>query len=237
MTKIRGMLWMLGLFSAGAALTAAAQQNRTAANRSDAPPARTVADVPRRSVLNSGAQINHVSIELLGPASASYGVPAAYELIAKNQGTNQVENVRVEAELPTASEFVSANPTAEVEEGTATWVLEKLAAAQERRIKFQLKPIEEGSLECHAMVTCMVLSSLQTTVTRPQLQLSMNGPREVALGQVAVYTLRVSNPGSGMATNVLIRDIVPAGFTHPAGEEIEYEVGNLSPGDSREIKL
>jgi uncharacterized repeat protein (TIGR01451 family) len=35
----------------------------------------------------------------------------------------------------------------------------------------------------------------------------------------------------------MVRDIVPAGFTHPAGEEIEYEVGTLAPGDAREVKL
>jgi uncharacterized repeat protein (TIGR01451 family) len=164
-------------------------------------------------------------------------MPVEYELVVRNQGTEPVENVRVEAELPAASEFVSANPSSEVEEGSATWLLDKLQAGQERRIKFQLKPMEEGSLECHAMVTSTVLSGVQTHVTRPQLQLTMAGPREVALGQTAVFTLRVSNPGSGDATNVLVRDIVPAGFTHPAGEEIEYEVGTLAPGETREVKL
>jgi uncharacterized repeat protein (TIGR01451 family) len=230
----------LGLFVLGTALAAAAQQNRGASSRGEQPAVRQASTEPvRRSPrsASSGQQVNHVSIEIVGPPSASFGEPADFELIVQNQGTNQVENVRVEAELPETSEFVSAVPTADVEEGTATWLLDRLAAGQERRIKLQLKPIEEGTLECHAMVTCMVLSGTQTTVTRPQLQIAMTGPREVAVGQVAVFTLRVSNPGSGDATNVLIRDIVPPGFVHPAGEEIEYEVGTLAPGDSRELKL
>jgi uncharacterized repeat protein (TIGR01451 family) len=236
MTKVKLMLLVLGLGTLGAALTAVGQQNRGGAARNEVT-ARPAADSPRRNAKSSGTQVSHVSVELLGPVTATYGVPADYELVVKNQGANQVENVRVEAELPASSEFIAANPSSDVEEGTATWILDKLPAGQERHIKFQLKPMEEGSLECHAMVTCMVLSGVQTSVTRPQVQLAMNGPREVALGQTAVFTLRVTNPGSGTATNVMVRDIVPTGFTHPAGEEIEYEVGSLAPGDTREVKL
>jgi uncharacterized repeat protein (TIGR01451 family) len=235
-TKVKLTVIVLGLLTLGGALTVAAQQSRSATARADLP-AKPAADNPRRGTKSSDVQVNHVSIELTGPPTASFGVPADFELVVRNDGTNQVENVRVEAELPATCEFVSANPTAEVEEGTATWMLDRLTAGQERRIHFQLKPIEEGSLECHAMVTCMALSGIQTTVTRPQLQLAMTGPREVALGQIAVFTLRVTNPGTGAATNVLIRDVVPEGFTHPAGEEIEYEVGTLAPGESRELRL
>src|SRR5262245_33658064 len=236
MTKVKLMVLVLGLGTLGAALTAVGQQNRGGAARNEVT-ARPAADSPRRNAKSSGTQVSHVSVELLGPVTATYGVPADYELVVKNQGANQVENVRVEAELPASSEFVAATPSSDVEEGTATWILDKLPAGQERRIKFQLKPMEEGSLECHAMVTCVVVSGVNTTVTRPQVQLTMNGPREVALGQTAVFTLRVTNPGSGTATNVMVRDIVPTGFTHPAGEEIEYEVGNLAPGDTREVTL
>jgi uncharacterized repeat protein (TIGR01451 family) len=237
-TQLKLALSVLGVCTLGAAWATAAQQNRGAVARSESPPARSAEEAaPRRTSKNTGAQVNHVSIELAGPASATYGVPADYELTVRNEGTTTVENVRVEAELPTGSEFVSATPTGDVEDGTATWMIDKLAGGQERHIKLQLKPMEEGSLECHAMVTCMVLSSVQTAVTRPQLHISMTGPREVALGQAGIFTLRIANPGSGVATNVMVRDIVPPGFTHPAGEEIEYEVGNLAPGDAREVRL
>jgi uncharacterized repeat protein (TIGR01451 family) len=236
MVKVKLVLTSLGLVTLSVALTAMAQQNRDGAARAELP-AKPASDAARRDESSSGPQVSHVTVELIGPATASFGRPADYELVLKNEGASQVENVRVEAELPAAAEFVAANPPCEVDEGTATWLIDKFPGGQERRVKFQLKPMEEGSLECHAMVTCMMLTGVQTTVTRPQVQLTMTGPREVALGQTAVFTLRVTNPGSGEATNVLVRDIVPAGFVHPAGDEIEYELGTLPSGEVREIKL
>ncbi len=226
----------VGLVTLGVALTALGQQGKVIPSRVDDPSKRT-SEVARRPAKTSAQQVNHVSIEMIAPANASYGTPAEFELVVKNQGTNSVENVRVEAELPAGSEFVSASPEAEVDEGTATWTLDRMEAGREHRLKLQLKPMTEGTLECHAMVTCMAISGVRTNVTRPQLMLSMTGPREVTVGQDAVFTLRVSNPGTGSATNVLVRDVVPAGFTHPAGEEIEYEIGTLAPGETREVKL
>jgi uncharacterized repeat protein (TIGR01451 family) len=229
-------LALLGSIMLGAALTAVGQQNRAGAMRDDGP-SIIPADGGKKFAKKSAQQVNHVSLEIIGPDGASFGVPADYELVVRNEGANQVENVRVEAELPASCEFVSANPTADVDEGTATWVLDRLTAGQERRIKLQLKPVEEGTIECHAMVTCMAISGVQTTVTRPQIEIVMSGPKEITIGQDAVFTLRVSNPGTGAATNVLVRDLVPPGFEHPAGDEIEYEVGTLPPGEAREVKL
>jgi uncharacterized repeat protein (TIGR01451 family) len=193
----------------------------------------------RRGGTRSGVQSANVSVEIVGPASASAGVPAQYELVVRNEGDNAVENVRVEAELPEACEFVSATPEAEIDADTAAWLLERLEPADERRIKMQLRPLGEGMLECHALVTCTALSGVQTVVTRPQLALSMTGPREVVAGEPVEFKLTISNPGTGPATNVLVRDAVPAGLAHEFGneEELEYEVGTLGPGESREVQL
>jgi uncharacterized repeat protein (TIGR01451 family) len=243
---------VLVLFTCGATVTAVAQQlknmpprrneplaSRPAApaNRPAAAPAGNLATPARRPSSSAATQSNHVSLEIVAPANASWGTPVDYELIVRNQGSNAVENVRVEAELPRGMEFIAADPNADVESETATWTFDRLEAGRERAIKMQLKPVREGTLECHAMVTCMAISAVQTTVTRPQLEIAMTGPKEVVLGQPARFVLTISNPGTGAATNVVLRDLVPDGFEHPAGDEIEYEVGTLKPGDTRDVNL
>src|SRR5262245_49446340 len=124
-TKLKRALLLLGFLMCGMVITAAAQQNRTSNSRSDTPPTRPPVEVARKGTKSSASQVSHVSVDLVGPPSASYGVAADYELVVRNEGSNQVENVRVEAELPAASEFVSATPSGDVDEGTATWIIDK----------------------------------------------------------------------------------------------------------------
>ncbi len=57
------------------------------------------------------------------------------------------------------------------------------------------------------------------------------------IGGDATITIRLSNPGTGAANGVVIAEKVPAGLKHPAGGELEFEVGTLKPGQSRQIDL
>jgi len=40
-----------------------------------------------------------------------------------------------------------------------------------------------------------------------------------------------------MATGVVLEERIPPGLQHPAGTDLEYEVGNLKPGESRKLEL
>ena len=95
-TKGKLTLAVLGLISLGVALTAVGQQNRAGAMRGDTPATRA-GDAGRKASKSSAQQVNHVSLEMVGPAGASFGIPADYEIVVKNEGANPVEGVRVEA--------------------------------------------------------------------------------------------------------------------------------------------
>ena len=49
--------------------------------------------------------------------------------------------------------------------------------------------------------------------------------------------MRISNPGTGTATGVVLSEHVPRGLRHKAGSDLEFEVGTLKPGQSRQIEL
>ena len=57
------------------------------------------------------------------------------------------------------------------------------------------------------------------------------------MGDEAALTFTVSNPGSGVATGVLLVEHVPAALKHPGGSDLEYTVGDLKPGESRQLQL
>jgi uncharacterized repeat protein (TIGR01451 family) len=52
-----------------------------------------------------------------------------------------------------------------------------------------------------------------------------------------MLTITISNPGTGVATGVVLEERIPPGLQHPAGSELEYQVGNLKPGESRKLEL
>ena len=47
----------------------------------------------------------------------------------------------------------------------------------------------------------------------------------------------VSNPGTGTSTGVVVVGTLPDGVQHPAGKEVEFDVGRLEPGERRTIDL
>ena len=57
------------------------------------------------------------------------------------------------------------------------------------------------------------------------------------IGEQVTLTITVSNPGTGVATGVVLEERIPPGLQHPAGSELEYEVGDLKPGESRKLEL
>ena len=52
-----------------------------------------------------------------------------------------------------------------------------------------------------------------------------------------VMSIRISNPGTGAATGVVLYNAVPPQLSHETGRELEYDVGTLEPGKSRELEL
>jgi uncharacterized repeat protein (TIGR01451 family) len=199
------------------------------------PPApRKPADQPAKS-----RQSVALSVEAVAPETITLGKPMSYELIVRNTGSDPAEDVVVEESIPPGTELKSADPEAAeaAADGILTWRLATLPAGAERRIRLEVLPQKEGEFARSAVVRCLVRTGRSTRVTRPQLTLVKVGPRQAIVGETAAFLLKLSNPGSGPATNILLRDTLPAGLEHPAGSEIEYEIGTLAAGETRDVKL
>jgi uncharacterized repeat protein (TIGR01451 family) len=74
-------------------------------------------------------------------------------------------------------------------------------------------------------------------VTRPAVSLSIVAPKQVLIGEEAPLVVKVANNGSGVARALILSEQIPAGLSHPAGSELEYEVGDLKPGEEHEVQL
>jgi uncharacterized membrane protein len=57
------------------------------------------------------------------------------------------------------------------------------------------------------------------------------------IGEQLTLDIKLSNPGSGAATGVVLLENIPQGLKHSAGPSLEFEVGTLAPGESRQLQL
>jgi uncharacterized repeat protein (TIGR01451 family) len=71
----------------------------------------------------------------------------------------------------------------------------------------------------------------------PQLAIRMTAPDKVMIGQEQRVKIELRNPGSGDATGVMLFENVPDNVKHVAGPALEFEIGTLKAGETRELEL
>ncbi|MDZ4688480.1 MAG: hypothetical protein SH850_25680 [Planctomycetaceae bacterium] len=178
-----------------------------------------------------------LSIEKIAPAKATLGQPLIYSVIVKNTGNSPASQVTVEDRIPKGTRLVGTAPRAELVEKRLMWKLETIAPGEERKIAIKVIPEEEGAIGSVARVSFVSEVAAEIVVTAPKLKIAVVSPQEVKIGSTAEMVFTLSNPGNGDATNVIIRSLIPDGFQHPAGNDLEYSLGTLAPKESREVRL
>jgi uncharacterized repeat protein (TIGR01451 family) len=118
------------------------------------------------------------------------------------------------------------------------WTLGTIRPGEESTVEMQLMPTAEGEIGSVATVHFGADATARSIATRPQLVVeTTTATPKVLIGDPVVLTVTVTNPGTGVATGVVLEERIPAGLQHPAGAELEYEVGDLKPGESRKLDL
>ena len=185
-----------------------------------------------------GSQSPRLTIEKIAPREVQVGKQARFELRVRNVGSATADGVEVHDSVPHGMQFVSSNPaTTQGPDGQLAWSLGELKPGEQANVQLELMPIAEGDIQSHATVTFRTEVSVHTIATWPRLVLRISAPKQVLIGDEAMVTVQVSNPGTGAATGVVLSEHVPHGLRHKAGGELEFEVGTLRPGQSRQIEL
>ena len=117
------------------------------------------------------------------------------------------------------------------------WTLGTIRSGEEAFVEMQVMPTAEGEIGSVATVHFGADASVRTMATRPQLALETSAPGQVLINEQVPLAIIVSNPGTGVATNVVLKERIPRGLQHPAGGELVYTVGDLRPGESRRLEL
>jgi uncharacterized repeat protein (TIGR01451 family) len=185
-----------------------------------------------------GAQAPSLTIEKFAPAEIQIGKSAVFEILVRNVGKVPAQNVTIHDQIPKKTQLVGTTPpAARSPEGDLVWKLGTMEPGGEHTVQLEVMPIDEGEVGSVATVQFSAHSSVKTIATRPELQLEVVAPKEAMIGSDVALVIKISNPGSGPATGVVLKEFVPENFSHSGGTELEYEVGELKPKETRELEL
>ncbi len=185
-----------------------------------------------------GPQTPSLSVTKKSPREVQVGKPAKFHIVVRNNGQVPAQDVVIRDQVPHGTQLVDTNPPARSDaEGAILWEMGTLRPGTEITVMMELLPMEEGDIGSVATVTFEAAASARTLVTKPQLTLEHTTARQVLVGEEVVFNIKMSNPGTGVATNVAIEENVPEGLQHYNGQELEYQVGTLRPGETRILEL
>lgn len=184
-----------------------------------------------------GIQQPRITIEKIAQQQAVLEQPLIYSIIIKNAGKVDAHNVVVEDRIPKGTELQGTSPQAELNGKRLIWNYQVLKPNEEKKISIKVIPKQEGAIGSVARVYFATEVSAEIVVAAPQLEFTVNVPREVRVGQNFDMVFNLKNVGKVDASNIVVRDFVPDNLKHEAGADIECPIGKLAPQEAREIVL
>ena len=189
---------------------------------------------------------NHVpslSFETAGPKRILIGREAKYRVSMLNRGKIDARDVVVTVRLPAWAEVTRTNstigtPQVELEADRSYvvhWKMDQLAAKGQEDLIMNILPRDSRPFD---LAVGWTLAAAQTTtqiqVQEPKLEMSINGAREALYGETSVYTITLSNPGTGTAENVVLSLMPVTTQQDIAGSR---NIGSLEEGERKTIEL
>lgn len=185
-----------------------------------------------------GMQTPMLSLEKTAPEEIQVGKVAKFTIRVRNVGQTAAHGVVVTDRVPQGTEFVESVPQAiGSRDGGIMWELGTLQPGEESIVTLDLMPQSEGEIGSVAQVTLHAQAAVRTIATRPMLTIEHSGPAKVLIGEDVPFHITVSNPGSGVATGVVIEVDVPTQLAHEGGREIMSDRFDLRPNETRKLDL
>lgn len=178
-----------------------------------------------------------MSLEWIGPPTAKLNQPTDYSVVVRNACNIPVQQVLVRVKLPSGMSVNATEPKAVTDANVIVWELGTLMPRQEKVLQTRVLCEAKGDMMPQAWVTFTGSAVMRVLVREPKLVLKASAPERVLVGDAATFTLTVTNPGDGPAEQVKLQAILSDGLEHARGSKLDFDIGNLAPGESRSVQL
>jgi len=175
-----------------------------------------------------------ILLESGSPAEVTAASPYDYVIRVTNLTDQPLENVNVYDKPEGNFRLEKSSPVAATVQDGFRWNLGNFRPREAKLVTVTGRPIGTGVVTHCAEVDWKSVVCNTTQVVQPKLGLVKEGTTEALTCDPIVYTLTVSNGGSGAARNVVIEESLPAGLTTVDGKtSVRIPVGDLDPGKSK----
>jgi len=178
-----------------------------------------------------------VSVEWTPRGEILVGEECAFDLTVTNHGDVAVNNIEVDAFFPQTVRLTAARPKPASAEEHVTWKVDSLEPGEKEVLSVKLIPSRRGDLDLSSKVRFTGETAGKFVVTEPIVEVAVEGPSEVLIGQPVTHVIKIANTGTGTAREVSLEALIPEGLQHPRGERLLLEVGSLEAGQVREVRL
>lgn len=188
-----------------------------------------------------GPQSPQVMIQKVAPPEVQVGRPAVFKTLVRNTGSIPASQVEVRDMIPKGTKLLNTTPRAQQgPRGEIVWTLGTLRPGEESAVEMELMPTAEGEIGSVATVHFGADASAKTISTRPDIVVQTTAPAQAMIGEKFNMQITVSNPGTGVATGVVIEEHLPAGLHFPEvpnEPELVQKIGTLKPGETKKLDL
>ena len=190
------------------------------------------------TIAMEGEQLPSLSIRKIAPAEVEVNHAAVFTTRIKNVGKITAYGIKITDYVPRSARLESAHPEfIRTSKGAIQWELAALEPGEEASVSMKVTPLTEGEIGSVATVSFATRASVRTVSTKPQLIIQQTFNKMALIGETVLVNIVVSNPGSGDATGIVVEADIPAELSHVAGNELEYQIGTLRPGQSKQLQL
>lgn len=186
-----------------------------------------------------GSQNPVMQIQKRAPEEITVGKKTSFAIIVRNAGNAAAHDVTVLDRIPRGARFAEASPNVSpTADGLLVWKLGEMGPGDEKTINLQIIPEIEGEVGSVASVHFAAQASVRSMATAPQLDLQVDSPSPVVIGQGQMIAVTIRNTGTGVARGIRLEADIPAQLKHESGEnQLEAALGDLRPGESQRLTL
>ncbi len=150
-------------------------------------------------------------VDVAGPRTVIINKEVTYTVTVVNTGDAQARGIIVSLGLPTwvavqETVVTAGEETLPVMQGDRlTWTIDAVAPRAQQQLT--IKAVAQQTKPFEMMLDWRFAaesSAARIQVHEPLLELSLSGPQEMLFGEIAKYTIALSNPGTGHAENVTV---------------------------------
>jgi uncharacterized repeat protein (TIGR01451 family) len=193
-----------------------------------------------------------VTLKVRVAATAAKDRDLVYRLLVENRSSDaRAHHVIVRDALPANVRYISATPAPSLEPSKdkvedkpeVRWELGTLAPHERKELTLTLRPTG-GDVRNTARIQFEFGQTVLTRLGQSDLGVRLTGPTRLAVMDKKDFQVEVTNTGSAVASDVVLKATLPTGLAFSLSEPAEtadkaltWNLGDLAPGATRRVRL